>query len=131
MIGGKSKINLNEILNNFIHTNFKIDTQLSESPYIDIDYLSEQLTPHKKKLSVLSVNIHSINAKFDKLLTLITYLNENNFMFSAICIPEPWLKQGQDISLFQIPAYNLINQPKVCSEHGGLITCLKKDTHIM
>ena len=41
-------------------------------------------------------------------------------MFSAICIQESWLKQGQDISLFQIPGYKLINQPKICSEHGGL-----------
>ena len=51
-------------------------------------------------------------------------------MFSAICIQESWLKQGQDISLFQIPGYNLINQPKVCSEHGGLIIYLKREyTH--
>ena len=61
-------------------------SDFSESPYIDIDSLSEQLTPHTKKFSVLSVNMRSINVKFDKLLTLITYLNENNFMFSAICI---------------------------------------------
>ena len=51
-------------------------------------------------------------------------------MFSAICIQESWLKQGQDISLFQIPGCNLINQPKICSEHGGLITYLKREyTH--
>ena len=50
-IGGKSKNNLNEILNNFTDTDFKIDT-LSKSPYIDIDYLSEQLTPHTEILSL-------------------------------------------------------------------------------
>ena len=99
---------------------------MNESPYIDIDYLSDQLIPHTKKFSVLSVNIQSINAKFDKLLALTTYLNDNNFMFSTICIQESWLKQRQDISLFQIPGCNLINQPKVCSEHGGLITYLIK-----
>ena len=47
-IGGKSKNNLNEILNNFTDTDFEIDT-FSESPYIDIDSLSEQLIPHTKK----------------------------------------------------------------------------------
>ena len=124
-IGGKSKSHLNGILDNFTDTDFEIDT-FSESPYIDIDSLSEQLIPHTKKLSVLSVNIQSINAKFDKLLALITYLNDNNFMFSAICIQESWLKQGQATSLFQIPGYSLINQPKVYSEHGGLITYLKR-----
>ena len=73
--------------------------------------------------SVLNVNMQSIKAKFDKLLALIT---DNNFMFSATCIQESWLKQGQDICLFQIPCYNLINQPKVCSEYAGLITHLIK-----
>ena len=122
-IGGKSKNNLNEILNNITDTDFEIDT-FSESPYIDIDSLSEQLLPHTKKFSVLNVNIQSINAKFDKLLALITYLNNNNFMFSAICIQESWLKKY--IFVFQIPGYNLINQPKVCSEHRGLIIYLEK-----
>ena len=102
---------MNEALNSFTDTDFEIDT-LRASPYIDIDSFSEGPTPHTKTFSFLSVNIQSMNAKFDKLLTLITYLNENNFMFSAICIQESWLKQGQDISLFQIPGYNLINQPK-------------------
>ena len=81
-IGGKSKNNLNEIFNDFTDTDFEIDI-FSESPCIDIDSLSEQLIPQTKKFSVLSVNIQSINAKFDKLLALITYLNDNNFMFSA------------------------------------------------
>ena len=129
-IGGKSKNNLKKKSNNFTDTDFEIDTFI-ESPYFDIDSLREQLKPHTKKFSVLSVNIQSINVKFDKLLTLITYLNENNFMFSAICIQESYLKQGQDISFFQIPGYDIINQPKVCNEHGGLITYLKKNTHIM
>ena len=128
-IGGKSKNNLNEILNNFTHTDFEIDT-FSESPNIDIDSLSEQLIPHTKKLLILSVIIQNINAKFDKLLALITYLNDNSFMFSAICIQESWLKQWQDIYLFQIPGYSLITQPKVCSELGGLIIYLKREyTH--
>ena len=39
-IGGKSKNDLNEILNNFTDNDFEIDT-FSESPYIDIDSLSE------------------------------------------------------------------------------------------
>ena len=50
-----------EILNNFTDTDFEIDTFI-ESPYIDIDSLSEQLIPHTNKFSVLSVNIQSINA---------------------------------------------------------------------
>ena len=116
----KSKNNSNEILNNFTGAGFEIDT-FNDSPYIDIDSRSEQL---------LSVNIQSINDKFDKLLALVTYSNDNKFMYSAICIQEAWLKQGQDISLFQVSGYNLINQPKVCSEHGELIAYSKREyTH--
>ena len=126
-IGGKSKNDLNEILNNFTDTDFEID-RFSESPYIDIDSLSEQLIPHTKKFSVLSVNIQSIKAKFDKLLALITYLNDNNFMFKCHMHPGIMAKtKARHFSLFQIPGYNLINQPKVCSEHGGLIIYLKRE----
>ena len=63
--GGKSRNNLYEILTNFTGTDFEID-KLSDSPYIDIDSLSEQLIAHTKKFSVLSVNIQSMNVKFDK-----------------------------------------------------------------
>ena len=90
-IGGKSEHNLNEIFNNFTDTDFEIDT-FSESPYIDIGSLSEQLIQHTKKSSVLSVNMQSINVEFDKLQALISYLNDNNFMFNAIYIQESWLK---------------------------------------
>ena len=41
-IGGKSKNNSNEILNNFTDNDFEIDI-FSESPYIDIDSLSVNL----------------------------------------------------------------------------------------
>ena len=78
--GGISRNDLYEILINFTDTDFEIDT-LSESPYIDIDSQSEQLIAHTKKFSVLSVNIQSMNVKFDKLLALITYLNDIHFMF--------------------------------------------------
>ena len=125
-IGGKSNKNLNEILNYFTDTDFEIGT-FSESLYIDIDFFKWTTdTTHTQKFSALSVNTQIINAKFDKLLTFFTYLNEDNQMFSAsaICIQESWLKQGQDINLFQIPGYNLINQPKV-----SLIW--KKNAHIM
>ena len=111
-IGGSSKNNLDKILNNFTDTAFEIDT-FSESPSIDIDFLSEQL-------------IQSMNVKFDMLLALITYLNDNNIMFSATFTQESWIKQGQDISFFHIPCYILINLSNICSEHGRLITYLKE-----
>ena len=59
------------------------------------------------------MNKQSINATFGQLLGLKTYLNENDFMSSAICIQELGIKQKQVSSLFQIPGYILINESNV------------------
>ena len=125
-IGGKSQNNLNEILRNFTDTDFEVQT-FDDSSYIDIDSMTDNLKPHEKSFSLMSLNIQSINAKFDKLTTLLSYLNESNSMFSAICIQETWLRHDQDTSLFEIPGYNLIHKGKSCSEHGGLIIYLKEE----
>lgn len=125
-VGGKYQNNLNEILRNFKDNDFEMDT-FGDSPYIDIDSFSKQLEPHSKSFSVLTLNIQSINAKFDKLITLLSLLEESNFKFSVICLQETWLMQNQDTSLFQISGYNLIHQGKHCSEHGGLIIYLSDE----
>ena len=49
-IGGKSKINLNEILRDFTDTNFEIRTH-GESPYIDTDSIVKHLQPNDKKIT--------------------------------------------------------------------------------
>ena len=90
-IGGKSQNNLNEILRNFTDADFEVQT-FDDSSYIDIDSMTDNLKPHEKSFSLMSLNIQSINAKFDKLTTVLSYLNESNFMFSAICIQETLLR---------------------------------------
>jgi exonuclease III len=126
-IGGKPTNNLNYVLKHFKETDIEVDLS-SESPYFDIDSLGQFLYPNRNKFSVMSINIQSINAKFDKLLTFLSFLREEHkFMFSCICIQESWIKTEQDHSLFHIPNYNIINQPKTCSEHGGLIIYLKEE----
>jgi len=125
-IGGKHVNNLNEILRNFTDSDFELKTY-DESPYIDIDSVGQMLVSQSKKFSVLSINIQSLNAKYDKLTTLITYLEQYDFTFSAICIQETWFKENQDTNLFQIPGYKLIHQGRICSEHGGLIIYLKNE----
>ena len=94
---------------------------------VDIDSMIDNLKPHEKSFSLISLNIQSINAKFDNFTTLLSYLNESNFMFSSICIQETWLRHDQDTSLFEIPGYNLIHKGKSCSENGGLIIYLKEE----
>ncbi len=42
-------------------------------------------------------------------------------MFSAICVQESWLSEGDDTSLIQLEGYECILQGKSCSSKGGLI----------
>ena len=113
-------------MRNFTDRDFEVQT-FDDSSYIDIYSTTDNLKPHEKSSFLVSLNIQSMNAKFDKLTTLLPYLNESNFMFSAICILETWLGNDQDISLFEIPGYNLIHKGKSCSEHGGLIIYLNEE----
>ncbi len=48
-------------------------------------------------------------------------------MFSAICIQESWLSEGDDTSLIQLEGYECIPQGKLCSSKGGLIIYLHKN----
>ena len=89
--------------------------------------MTDNLKAHEKSFSLMSLNIQSINKKFDKPTTLLSHLNESNFMFNAICIQETWLKNYQDTSLFEIPGYNLIHKGESCCEYGWLIIYLNEE----
>ena len=68
----------------------------------------------------MSLNIQSLNAKFDGLVIFLHKLNESGCEFGAIFIQETWLTDQSDVSLFKIDGYNFISQGKKCSAHGGL-----------
>ena len=73
--GGTIRNDLNEILENP-----QVNEDLSNfkhSSYFDLDSISEAILPNDQKFKVLSINIQSINAKFDSLtsfLQLISFL---------------------------------------------------------
>ena len=79
---------------------------------------SKSLKEKQDEFCILSLNIQSLNAKFDELVILLHSLT--NCKFSAICIQETWLTDKSDLSLFKIDGYNFISQSKICSAHGGL-----------
>ena len=54
-------------------------------------------------------------------------LDIQDFYFNAICLPETWLSDSQDLSPFSIPGYQLINCPSSCSIHCGLIIYLRDE----
>ena len=69
-IGGKLNTTLNEMMRSFTDTDFEVKT-FDDSSYIDIDSMVDQLLPCNNSFSVMSLNILSMNAKFDKLTTLL------------------------------------------------------------
>lgn len=96
----------------------------TDSPYVTMESLAKLLTTKIHKFSILSLNIQSLNSKFDSLTATLSYLESNNIRFSAICLQETWLNECQDISIFNIPGYNIIHSGKSCSECGGLLIYL-------
>ena len=118
--GGPVINNLNHILGN--HDDLSADAEIpSHATYIDTLSLECKLPSAKDHFTVFSLNIQSINAKFDYLSALVNDLSGKGIGFSAICLQESWLSKEDDVNLFQIPNYNIIHHVKTCSGHGGVI----------
>ncbi len=100
---------------------------INHSSYYDSGTLSSTLQTCKNKFTILSANIQSINAKINEFRLFIESLKNYNFMFSAICVQESWLLEGDDTSLVQLDGYECIPQGKVCSTQGGLLIYLHEN----
>ena len=99
---------------------------IQPSLYYEMECLPSYLK-NKGHFNILSLNIQSINAKFDALLSALEIAKQQNIFFDAICLQETWLKEDADLTLFQIPGYQCISKGKTCSQHGGLITYLHEN----
>ena len=122
--GGRLNNDLLEILRNM--DNFEESLNCcAESPYIDMENITSYLTRFQNKFSVLDLNIQSLNAKFDVLVTFLEELASNDFHFSAICLQETWVSNRTDIlNTFEIPNYIAVHLPATCTSHGGLVIYL-------
>ena len=67
--GGVSVNCLNDLLNNVDDLECSISIA-SESPYVETKDLADYLEPLKNTFSILDLNIQSLNAKFDMLVSL-------------------------------------------------------------
>ena len=88
-------------------------------------YSDKQIVSHLKErrhnFSILSMNVASLNAKFDQIKIYVELLKAHNCEFSIICLQESWLSDISDTSLFQLDGYTMLSQGKICSGHGGLV----------
>ena len=97
-------------------------TTVKASPYMNTDDLETLLKSNPSKFTILSINIDSIQAKFDiAFAPALKILELKNLYFQAICVQETHLDDNSDVSLIQIPGYKLIPQGKTCGRKGGLI----------
>ena len=93
---------------------------IEESKYYDDTDFKDALQQYNSKISILSLNCQSINAKYDKLKLFLNDVNTLN-PISIICVQESWCHDEIDINCFSLPNYTLTNSYRRLTAHGGLI----------
>ena len=99
---------------------------IEESKYYDDTDFKDALQQYNSKISILSLNFQSINAKYDKLKLFLDDVNTLN-PISIICVQESWCHDEEDINCFSLPNYTLINSYRRLTAHGGLIIYVHDD----
>ena len=61
-----------------------------------------------------------MNTKFDDLQYFINRVDLTNSI-SVICLQECWLKDTDNVSMFNLTDYNLVSLPRTCCGHGRLM----------
>ena len=110
--GGTQANSLNRLLN-MDDEDDDVSYFYQDSPYFDMDSLKVFCNRNRKTFSVFSLNSQSINAKINELICVLQNIkDECDFLFSAICIQESWVKKDENVSQLHIENYELFNQPR-------------------
>ena len=91
--GGATENSLNKILSNFEDSSEEIQN-FAHSAYYDLDSISNVSLPGNRTFNVLSLNIQSIQAKFDAFTGFLQVLSDKDILFDAILIQESWLSDS-------------------------------------
>ena len=95
------------------------------SEYVDVETFGKQLSQAKSKLSILSLNIQTINTKFDELKIILDNINQHH-PISVICLQKTHHDNESTLS-FELNDYQLISKSRYCSKAGGLIIYIHND----
>ena len=121
-IGGIDENNLNSILQIDSRHDDQIET-FNPSNYYDIDSFIKVFENGDQMFTTLSLNIESINAKFNQLTSFMDNLNEHKCEIDAIFIQETWLTDQQCnsniIQHYHVPGYHTITLGSKCGRKGG------------
>ena len=85
--------------------------------YNDVDFKSVLHNASSSKISMLSLNCQSINAKFDKLKIFLDDVNKGH-PIAAICIQESGGHEEMEMSYFSLPNYTMVFINRRLSTHG-------------
>ena len=119
--GGSAANNLNNLINH-VDTPGEVDVS-SISQYVTIQQLPGYISSQAGKISLLTLNCQSINAKFDELYAVLHDLNtRHSLKFSIILIQETWVSGTEpEVSCYQLPGYQSFALGASCSSKGGLL----------
>ena len=117
---------VNRVLSTFVNSEHEIPN-FYHSRYIDMSEIQSMFQNNYSKFLILTLNIQSVNAKFNNLYPIINNLASQGLYFGAICLQETWTSNDSDLSLLQLPGYQLIHQGCKCTKHGGLIIYLNEN----
>ncbi len=86
-----------------------------DSPYDNSTFQCTYVDPFKfvidyknvKNISIMTLNVQSLNAKFNDLFELIATLTKNNCSPDVLCLQELW-QFPSDVD-FQLPGYSKLN----------------------
>ena len=98
-----------------------LDEDPNEFPCITLsEYVGKQLSQVKSKLSILSLNIQTINTKFVELKIILDDINQHH-QISVICLQETHLDENDSTLSFELNNYQLISKGRYYPNSGGLI----------
>ena len=116
---------LNHILATFDDADHEI-VNFCNPRYITFSDIASIFQNSHNEFITLSLNVQSIHAKFNQLYPIVSKLSSMGLYFGAICLQETWLVSDADLSLPQLPGYNIIHQGSKCTKHGGLMIYLSE-----
>ena len=121
-----SENDLNHVFSTFVDSEHEI-TNFCHWQYVDISEIQSIFKNSPNEFLILTLNIQSVNAKFDNLFPVIANLASQGLYFGAICLQETWTSSDSDLSLLQLPGYQIIHQGSKCTKHGGLMIYLNEN----
>ena len=126
--GGLESNDLTKIIN--LDT-FETQNSGAKTKYYNLNDLNDFLLRHKKQITMISLNIESINAKHEELKIIIDNLAESDLFFDIICLHETWLSENSPTNQFELPNYQMFQVcTNQCFKKEGLITYVRNGIHV-